>query len=89
MVERRLPLSQWSISVLDLWNSIDRHREQLGVSFREVGRQAGVCSSTFSRMKDLRAPSANNFLRLCAWLEVNPLTFFGEPGRAKEGPARV
>lgn len=84
MIERRLPLSQWFLSVLDLWNALDRRREQLGLSWNEIGRQAGVCSSTFTRMKDLRAPSANNLLRLCAWLEVNPCTFFGDP-RPREG----
>lgn len=79
-----LPLSEWSLSLVRLWNDVDRVRAARNLSFREVASMAGVQASTFTRMKDLRAPSAVNFMRICSWLECNPSVYFGPPPAPRE-----
>lgn len=65
--------AELSTHVLDsgaLYKRLDQVRRDAGVSWRQVGREAGVPPLTFTRLaRGGYAPSANALVSLLAWLE--------------------
>jgi transcriptional regulator with XRE-family HTH domain len=63
--------------------SLDQRRRVEGLSWREVGRQAGVSPSTLTRLQQGRHPDVATFGALVQWLGASPQDFF------EAGPAIV
>lgn len=59
------------INTVELGRAIKRHREQLGLSLRDVGDLTGVSASTLSRIENgTGRPDADNIARLTQWLDM-------------------
>jgi transcriptional regulator with XRE-family HTH domain len=61
-----------------------RVREKRGnVGIREAAKQAGISQATLSRVEAGKMPDLPTFMKLCAWLELDPNTLLG----AKKSPS--
>lgn len=68
------------------FETLERHRQAEGLSWRQLGRQLGLSPSTFSRLARGRRPDVETFIKLLAWLEVPAATFMqGEPPAPARG----
>jgi transcriptional regulator with XRE-family HTH domain len=70
------PVSPAPIGVLELAELGPLLRERRGaLSVRQAAEEAGVSFSTLSRVETGHQPDLATFLRLCAWLGVEPSRF--------------
>jgi transcriptional regulator with XRE-family HTH domain len=59
------------INTIDLGRAIKRHRDELGLSLRDVADVTGVSASTLSRIENgTGRPDADNIARLTQWLDM-------------------
>lgn len=53
--------------------------QQRVISGREFANDAGVSSATFNRIYNGKTPDLETFLKLCAWMQVDPSEFINKP----------
>ena len=59
------------INTSELGHAVNRRREELGLSLRDVADKTGVSASTLSRIENgTGKPDADNIARLAAWLDM-------------------
>ncbi len=59
------------INTQELGRAVRRHREELGLSLRDVADETKVSASTLSRIENgTGKPDADNIARLTAWLDM-------------------
>lgn len=68
-------MSDLAFDDIVFFEALDRHRQEEGLSWRQLGRQLGLSPSTFSRLARGRRPDIDTFLKLLAWLDVPASTF--------------
>ena len=54
--------------LLDFYKMLDSKRRKFGISWREVGRQTGVGSSTFTRLSQGDVCDIETFKKLVQWM---------------------
>lgn len=74
-----------------LVGALDSERRARGISWRQLGAQAGVSPSTLTRMQQGKLPDVNTFTALTRWLNVPAERFHagGEQQQAIEDPLAV
>src|SRR5881394_1500810 len=59
------------VNTSELGNAVNRRRESLGLSLRDVADETNVSASTLSRIENgTGKPDADNIARLTSWLDV-------------------
>lgn len=77
-----------SLPIEELGRLIARKRGSRGI--RSAADEAGVSSSTMSRVENGHVPDLATFAKICRWLEVDPASFLGlEPAAQSPKPAAV
>lgn len=76
-----------SLSMQDLGRLLTAKRGSRGV--RAAALDAGVSSSTFSRVENGHIPDLETFAKLCMWLGRDPKEFLGMDVERAEGAAPV
>jgi transcriptional regulator with XRE-family HTH domain len=66
------------------FEALERHRQEEGLSWRQLGRQLGLSPSTFSRLARGRRPDIDTFLTLLAWLDVPASSFMRGAGTGSD-----
>lgn len=69
--------------------AVERQRQRLGLSWRELARQLGLSASTFTRLARGSQPDLATFLTLLAWLDVPAETFIDSPAQPSDTLAVV
>lgn len=64
------------LNVDALAEALKERRTSSGLSIRRAALEADVSFMTLARVEDAGQPDLATFLRLCAWLRVQPETFF-------------
>ena len=54
---------------------MDQHRQDAGLSWRQLGKELQISASTFSRMSHGKRPDVDTFLNMLAWLGVPADTY--------------
>jgi transcriptional regulator with XRE-family HTH domain len=67
------------------YEAVERRRNELGVSWRQLAGELSLSPSTFSRLSQGRRPDVDTFVKLLAWLD-RPATDFVQ-GLDAEGHA--
>src|SRR6266511_1937827 len=73
-----------TMAVEELGQLVKAHRGHQ--SIRQAAAEAGVSFSTLSRVEAGAQPDLSTFLRLCAWLGVDPATFL-RPSQVRQSDA--
>lgn len=60
--------SGYVLDVPELYRRLDVRRRERGLSWRAVGRELGLASSTFTRLSQGFAPDAHALVTLLVWL---------------------
>lgn len=50
------------------FRDVDQRRQDVGLSWRQLGRELEVSASTFSRMAQEKRPDVDTFLKVLHWL---------------------
>ncbi len=75
-------MSLYRLDVPELHRRLDAHRQELGLSWRGVGRQVGLPVSVFTRIGKGRAIEADALVTLLVWLELDTdIAVLVEPGQ--------
>ncbi|MCL4296207.1 MAG: helix-turn-helix domain-containing protein [Anaerolineae bacterium] len=69
----RDPLLASRLNILSLAKQLKTARGE--ETLRDVARQMNLSASTLSRVENGCIPDLSAFLRICAWLKVNPANF--------------
>lgn len=69
------------INVPALYAALNWHRIELHLLWRDVARESGLSSSTFSRMRLNLGPDLQGYAACCNWLGVSLDTFLTAPTR--------
>jgi transcriptional regulator with XRE-family HTH domain len=74
-----------------LVGALDSERKARGLSWRQLGKDAGVSPSTLTRMQQGKSPDVNTFTALTQWLNIPAERFFAErpAGKTPEDPVAV
>lgn len=72
-------LNQWQLGA-----TLKRRRKGLRLGLRGVSHQTGISASTLSRIENGKGHQleVKNFLLICDWLGVSPMTFITESTEA-------
>ncbi len=77
-------MSTYRLDVPELHRRLDARREELGLTWRGVGRQTGLAISTFTRISKGRSVEADALVTLLVWLDLdNEIAVLIEPGHPK------
>ncbi|MEV0220838.1 hypothetical protein [Streptomyces sp. NPDC050704] len=77
-------MSTHRLDVPELHRRLDAHRQDLGLTWRAVGRQVGLPVSTFTRISKGRSLEADALVTLLVWLDLdNEIAVLIEPGQPK------
>lgn len=72
------------LDVPELHRRLDAQRQNLGLSWRGVGRQVGLPVSTFTRISKGRSIEADALITLLVWLDLDSeIAILVEPGDPK------
>lgn len=63
-------MSARQLDVPELFRQLDVRRRRLELSWRDVGRETGICSSTFTRLGHGKTPSADALVTLLTWADL-------------------
>jgi cyanate lyase len=75
-------MSLHRLDVPELHRRLDAQRQDLGLSWRGVGRQVGLPVSVFTRIGKGRAIEADALITLIAWLDLdNEIAILVQPGQ--------
>jgi transcriptional regulator with XRE-family HTH domain len=64
-------VSAYRLHVPALWERLERKRAAAGLTWRQVGRETGLSSSTLTRVGQGFAPDASGLLSLMLWARVD------------------
>jgi transcriptional regulator with XRE-family HTH domain len=70
------------LSVEALVSALTEKKVDLGISWREAARQAGVSAPIFTRLRQGKEPDVNTFWALVRWLDMPAETF--QAGSARD-----
>lgn len=74
----------YRLDVPELHRRLDAHRQDLGLTWRGVGRQTGLAISTFTRISKGRSVEADALVTLLVWLDLDTdIAALIEPGQPK------
>lgn len=77
-------MSTYRLDVPELHRRLDAQRQQLGLSWRGVGRQVGLPVSAFTRISKGRTVEADALVTLLVWLDLDTeIACLIEPGQPK------
>jgi hypothetical protein len=71
------------LDVLRLYQLLDGQRQDRGMSWRALAREAGCPASLFTKMRAGGAPNANALVTLLVWLDPDadlPIALAGQGG---------
>lgn len=58
-----------AINVIRLYRTLDRKRNKLKMTWRQMGRLLGISASVFTHMSKGKRPDVDTFVTLLHWLE--------------------
>ena len=77
-------MSAYRLDVPELHRRLDARRQDLGLTWRGVGRQTGLAISTFTRISKGRSVEADALVTLLVWLDLDQeIAVLIEPGQPK------
>lgn len=77
-------MSTYRLDVPELHRRLDARRQELGLTWRGVGRQTGLAISTFTRISKGRSVEADALVTLLVWLDLDQdIAALIEPGSPK------
>lgn len=76
-----------SIPTEELARSVVRKRAGKGI--RETAKLIGISPATLSRVEKGNVTDLETFRKICNWLEVDPGTILGSPGKSATPEIRV
>lgn len=77
-------MSTYRLDVPELHRRLDARRQELGLTWRGVGRQTGLAISTFTRISKGRSVEADALVTLLVWLDLdNEIALLIAPGQPK------
>lgn len=81
-------MPQTTVDVDALYAVLDRNRQAVDLSWRELARELEVSPSTFTRMAQGRRPDVDTFATLLRWLNLPAATFM-RPNEHGEEPEPI
>lgn len=74
-------MSKVELDAKRLHRVLDNHREIYGLTWREIGRELDISSSTFTRLSQGNGINAGAFLSICYFLDMDAALFMGRGSR--------